>query len=209
MPGARFRPGATVEESANPGFDGAMNARGCPVEFPFQPPVDGGCSVVGEQAETVEDFGRPHDRKPTDSQGREEFGVPDRLAFAEAGQHDDQGSVHVAGDPAAPAAGLSQRPSGLPGPDQPGVGQVGMEFPVEPAEVPSGSEQRQLRRRVDHAVWFGNRRRLQHAPPGLPTRGPPFLGHWRFAKNSCRQVTRRRYGSITEALPPALIAHVA
>jgi hypothetical protein len=45
--------------------------------------------------------------------------------------------------------------------------------------------------------------------PALPTRGPPFLGHWRFAKNSCRQVTRRRYGSITEALPPALIAHVA
>jgi hypothetical protein len=45
--------------------------------------------------------------------------------------------------------------------------------------------------------------------PALPTRGPPFMGHWRFAKNSCRQVTRRRYGSITEALPPALIAHVA
>lgn len=45
--------------------------------------------------------------------------------------------------------------------------------------------------------------------PALPTRGPPFLGRWRFAKNSCWQVTRRRYGSITEALPLALIAQVA
>jgi hypothetical protein len=43
----------------------------------------------------------------------------------------------------------------------------------------------------------------------LPTLGPPFLGRWRFAKNSCWQVTCRRYGSITDALPLALIAQVA
>lgn len=176
MPGAGLGPRTTVEESANPGFDGAMDARGHLAELALQPLVDGGGPVVGEQAETVEDFGGPHDGKPTNSQGREELGVPDRLTFAEAGQHDDQGSVHVAGDPAAPAAGLSQGPSSLPGPDQPGIGEVGVEFPVEPAEVPSGGEQRQLRRRVDHAVWFGKRWRLQHAPPSLANPGSAVLG---------------------------------
>ncbi|MGY3243452.1 hypothetical protein ACVWYT_002900 [Streptomyces sp. TE4109] len=181
MPGATFGPRATVEESANPGLDGAMDARGHPVEFSLQPPVDGGGPVVDEEAETVEDFGGPHDGKPTDSQGREELGVPDRLTFAEAGQHDDQGSVHVAGDPAAPAAGLAQHPSGLPGPDQPGVGQVGVEFPVEPAEVPSGSEQRQLRCRRQ-AVWFGKRWRLQDAPPGLADLGSAVLGPLKVGK---------------------------
>ncbi|MGW1765809.1 hypothetical protein ACWCQL_17265 [Streptomyces sp. NPDC002073] len=45
--------------------------------------------------------------------------------------------------------------------------------------------------------------------PALPTRGPPFSGRSRFAKNNCWRVTRRRYGSITEALPLALIAQVA
>ncbi|AGP61495.1 hypothetical protein M271_50700 [Streptomyces rapamycinicus NRRL 5491] len=144
MPGARLGPRATVEESANPGFDGTTDTLGHPAELALQPPVDGGGPVVGEQAEAVEDFGGPHDGKSSDALGRED-GVPDRFTFAEAGQHDDQGPVHVAGDPAAPATGLSQRPCGLPGPDQPGIGQVGMEFPVEPAEVPSDSEQCQLR----------------------------------------------------------------
>ena len=63
-----------------------------------------------------------------------------------------------------------------------------MEFPVEPAEVPRGSEQRQS---------------------ALPPQGPPFLGRWRFAKKYCWQVTHRRYGSTTEALPLAFFAHVA
>jgi hypothetical protein len=44
-----------------------MDARGHAVEFSLQPTVDGGGPVVGEQAETVEDFGCPHDGKPTDS----------------------------------------------------------------------------------------------------------------------------------------------
>ncbi|MET9511951.1 hypothetical protein ABZX62_26425 [Streptomyces flavidovirens] len=67
MPGARLGSRATVEESANPGFDGAMDAWGDPVELSLQPPVDGGGPVVGEQAEAVEDFGGPHDGKSADS----------------------------------------------------------------------------------------------------------------------------------------------
>ncbi|MFI9586980.1 hypothetical protein ACIHCQ_35340 [Streptomyces sp. NPDC052236] len=39
MPGARLGPRAAVEESANPGFDGAADARGHPVEFSLQTPV--------------------------------------------------------------------------------------------------------------------------------------------------------------------------
>ncbi|WP_431047103.1 hypothetical protein ACQUSR_33420 [Streptomyces sp. P1-3] len=133
-------------------------------------------AVVDEQAKAVQDFGDPHDGKPPDTQGREELGVSDRLAFAEAGQHDDQGSVHVASDPAAPAAGLSQRPSGLPGPDQPGIGQVGVEFPVEPVEVPSDGKQRQLRRCRGHAMRFGKWLWLQQASPGLADPRPAVLG---------------------------------
>ncbi|MFB6989694.1 hypothetical protein [Streptomyces sp. NPDC056304] len=83
MPGPGLGPRATVEESANPGFDGAMDAWGHAVEFSFQPPVDCGGPVVGEQAEAVEDFGGPHDEKPPDSQGREELGVSDRFTSAD------------------------------------------------------------------------------------------------------------------------------
>ncbi|PWI46186.1 hypothetical protein CK485_00035 [Streptomyces sp. ICBB 8177] len=64
---ARLGPRATVEESVNPGFDGATNARRYPVEFSLQPAVDCRCPVVVEQAQTVEDFGGPHDGEPTDS----------------------------------------------------------------------------------------------------------------------------------------------